>query len=351
MTKRARIAIIGAGSWAAENHIPVLRRNIDAELVGICAVEPEQLRKVQDVFNIPFATEHYQELLDHCRPTGVIISSPHVDHYKHARAAIERGCHVMVEKPFTTDGRQARELLRLEEAHGVTIVIPFGWNFSEIANAALKFVQSAVVGDVRHLILQMATPVTELFSGRLPPATQGHLLQPNPSTWADPSRAGGYGWGQLCHALGLLFLLLEDSPERVYAITGNSVTGVDLFDAATIRFRSGATAALSGSGGLAPHARTQVDLRLFGTKGQLCLDTERARVDVDTFNGESLRAPITGEGGDYNCVRPVNFFVDVCLGRASANPASALIGCRSTEVLDALYRSAHSGNPEDIHAS
>ena len=56
------------------------------------------LQKIKATFGFPFATEEYQELLQQGLD-GVVVTSPHHLHYAHARAALEAGCHVMVEKP------------------------------------------------------------------------------------------------------------------------------------------------------------------------------------------------------------------------------------------------------------
>ena len=125
-------------------------------------------------------------------------------------------------------------------------------------------------------------------------------------------------------------------------------SGVDLFDVATVRFHSGATAAVSGSSALALHAKSQLDIRLFGTRGDLSLDFERERLEVHTSEGKSFRPKVAADIGVYSCIRPVDFFVDVCLGRSGANPASGVIGCRSTEVLDAMYPSAKTGRLEAV---
>jgi predicted dehydrogenase len=344
----ARIAIIGAGWWAAENHIPNLKARNDVDIVAICAKGPENLKKVQASFDIPSATESYQELLNQFKPDGVIVSSPHVCHYEHAKAAIAAGAHVLVEKPFTTSSAQARELVHLSEESSVSIIIPFGYNFSDLALKAAEYIRGDLLGEIRHVALHMASATQELFLGKPLSDTKHCLLQPSPSTWADPSRAGGFGWGQLSHALGLMFLMVDDNPKSVFAQVGLGESGVDLFDAAIVRFRSGATAAISGSSALASHAKSQLDLRLYGTKGDLSLDFEREILEIHTSDGRTFRPDFDKGVGTYSCRRPVDLLVDVCLGRGGLNPASGIVGSRATEVLDAMYRSVESGYLESV---
>ena len=52
-------------------------------------------------------------MLDLSYLDGVVISSPHHAHYENAKAALEKNCHVMIEKPMTTVSREAETLLQL----------------------------------------------------------------------------------------------------------------------------------------------------------------------------------------------------------------------------------------------
>ena len=112
MTK-ARIGIIGAGWWAVANHIPVLKKNPDCEIVAVNRLGAEELAEVQETFGIERGFEDYREMLDAVPMDGVVVSSPHVLHYEHATAALEKGCHVLVEKPMTTTAEDARDLVAL----------------------------------------------------------------------------------------------------------------------------------------------------------------------------------------------------------------------------------------------
>lgn len=355
-TRKARIGVIGAGWWAVDNHLPILQRREDVELAGVCRLGAGELERVRSRFGFPFATEDYRELL--ARPLdGVVIASPHVAHAEHARAALERGHHVMVEKPLTTSAADARALIDLARARGAHILIPHGWNFRPATRAARRLVRDGAVGEVRHVTLQMASALHDLFDGQPLAGTETAAFRPAASTWADPRRAGGYGWGQLCHALGLLFRVVDLRPAAVFALMAESATGADLYDALSIRFAGGATAAVSGSGTVPKGLGFQVDLRLFGSEGMLLYDLEegRERLDVrrerpEAGAPEPAAAGLAMHPGDgaYACVEPVERFVDLCLGRPVENDAPGEVGLRAVEVLDAAYRSARSGRLEAV---
>src|SRR5262245_47696911 len=98
----------------------------------------------------------------------------------------------------------------------------------------------------------------------------------------------------------------------------------------------------------------------------LLLDLEegRERLEVWPDAGAAGEALEGGDAGDrdaratvyptrpgegfYECVEPVERFVDLCLGRPAENDAPGEVGLRAVEVLDAAYRSARSGRLEDV---
>ena len=124
MKRVARIGVIGAGWWAAENHLPILARRDDVELAGICRLGAEELERVRARFGVPFATESATELLREVPLDGVLVTSPHAEHYQHARAALEHDCHVLVEKPLATRAVDARQLVALARAREREILDP-----------------------------------------------------------------------------------------------------------------------------------------------------------------------------------------------------------------------------------
>lgn len=346
--KKARIGVIGAGWWAVVNHIPVLKANPNCELVAVNRLGREELDKVQREFDVPHAFEDYAEMLATVPLDGVIIASPHVNHHEHALAALAKGCHVLVEKPLATTAADARAIVAAAEKAGRQVVVPYGWNFKPFTDEAKRLVADGAIGRIEHVVLQMASALDDLMAGRPMQETEGAMFRPPASTWADPKRAGGYGWGQLVHALGLFFRIADIAPAEVFAAIGRSPSGVDYYDAAVVRFENGATASISGSSTVPKHRSVQIDLRVFGSEGMMLLNTEEERLEIRRRDGRDIVVPLApGEGG-YACEEPVDVFVDICRGVPAENRASGLVGQRAVEVLDAMYRSAASGRMEAV---
>src|SRR5262249_19919577 len=270
--KKARLGFIGAGWWATANHMPLLAQRDDVELAAVCRLGKTELRQVQEKFGFPFATEDAAELVNHPGLDAVIVTSPHTLHYEHGKLALERSLHVQCEKPMCTRGDQARDLVRIAQAKGVHLLVPYGWHYRPFVQEAKRWMDAGAVGTVQYVLCHMASPIRDLLQHGHFPAERvsgqagGMMFQPDPKTSSDPSVAGGgYGHAQLSHSTGMLSWLTALMPESVYALMTAPGSRVDLYDALSVRFAGGAIGTVSGAGTAPPSdgVRYQVDLRIF----------------------------------------------------------------------------------------
>lgn len=346
--RKARIAVLGAGWWGAQVYIPSLLADPRVDLVAVNRRDAAALEDVKRKFGIARGYTDYRALLAEEKPDGVVIVSPHTVHFEQAMAALEAGAHVLVDKPMTTNAADARAMVARADALGRQVIVPYGWNFKDFTRQAADLMRQGGVGEVRHVVCQMASPTEDLFGGDGLIETKGHMFQPNRGTWADPANAGGYGWGQLSHALGLMFAMVDLAPVQVMAMGGLSKAGVDYYDAAVVRLAKGATMALSGAATVPKHCGYQVDIRIFGTEGMLLVDVERERMELRRKDGRDTVLEIPKGAGSYQCVEPTQRLADLCLGLPVRNEAPGIVGQRAVEVLDAMYRAIRSGSPEAV---
>jgi predicted dehydrogenase len=353
MARKARLGFIGAGWWATSNHMPLLAARDDVELVGVCRLGRDELRKVKERFGFSFATEDYRELLDKCQLDGVVVASPHTLHYEHARAALAAGLHVMCEKPFTTEADQARELVRMAAERNRHLLVPYGWHYKPFIQQAKRLMDDGAVGSLEYVLCHMASPIRGLLSGagmrvdEVSGQSSQNLFEPDSATWSDPQvAAGGYGHAQISHSSGMLFWLTGLRAESVFALMTSPGARVDLYDAITVRFAGGAIGTFSGAGTVPTDQAFQVDVRIFGTEGMLLVDCERARTHLRRHDRRHVTADVALDAGSYECSGPPHNFVDLILGKTDVNYAPGESAMRSVEMLDAAYRSARSGVPE-----
>ena len=355
---KARIGFIGAGWWATSNHMPLLAERDDVELVGVCRLGKPELKQIQDRFGFPYATEDYHKLLEECELDGVVVASPHSLHFEHASAALEKGLHVMCEKPITTRGAEARQLVDHADRNGRHLIVPYGWHYKDFTQQAKKLLDDGAVGKIEFVLCHMASPIRSLLRGEefkveeveeVSGQSGGNMFNPAPSTWADPKIAGGgYALAQMSHSTGLLFWLADLKAETVYSVMSNSQSQVEMYDALAVTFTSGAIGTVSGAGTVPIDQTFQVDLRIFGTEGMLLLDCERARMHLRRHDGAHVVSDVAEDGGFYECNGPPANFAELILGVTNVNSAPGEAAARGAEMLDAAYRSAQSGKAEAV---
>jgi predicted dehydrogenase len=115
-----RIGVAGLGYWG-----PNLARNFDelAELAWICDLAPELVEKYAARYPQARASTSFDQLLADPGLDAVVIATPVPTHYELAKAALEAGKHVLVEKPPAMRAAQMDELVRIA-ADGDLVLMP-----------------------------------------------------------------------------------------------------------------------------------------------------------------------------------------------------------------------------------
>ncbi|MCT8158663.1 Gfo/Idh/MocA family protein [Pseudoruegeria sp. SHC-113] len=339
-----KAAIIGAGHFAYRMHIPVLAARDEVELDSVCRLGAEELELIRKEFGFAFATENWRDVLE--REIDIaVIASPHHLHFEQAKAFLEKGCHVLVEKPMCLDPAEAWELARIAEASGKELLVAYGWNYKPGLDEARAMI--ARIGEIEHVVCHMASFTRGIFSGGGMERWKHIAIQPDRSTWEAPEQGGGYVYGQLSHALGILFWLTDLRASTVRAETFDAPTAIDLHDAATVVFENGATGVFSGSCGVPNGHGFEVDIRLYGTEGSVVLDIETQRLTLKLPGGVVETAEVPDGAWTYSCEGPANRLVDIALGHGR-NESPAHVGARAVEVMHGILASAKQGTRHDI---
>lgn len=352
---KLRLGVIGAGSWAVASHLPNFAdRKADVEFVGVSRKGEEALTRIKDRFGFGVASEDYRDVLD----AGVdicLISSPTSFHHEHAKAAMEAGAHVLIEKPFTISPAESWDLVETAERLDKHIVVSFGWNYRPMMREMKRLMDEHGIGEIEQMTIQMSSTTRELLSntGSYPQSAEDTV--PEQATWTDPRiSGGGYGQAQLSHALGAALWLTGQRASQAFALMSATMNApVEMHDAISIRYENGAIGTLSGG---SCHLGTddnkhQLEIRAIGSDGQMLIDLGRDAATLWRDAGAiDLQLELEPDAGVYNCMGPPNTLIDLALGRDVVNCSPGELGARTVELLDAAYRSAESGGLESVEA-
>ncbi len=132
-----KIGVIGAGALGF-HHTRILRDVPGAELVGFHDANPERAAKVSAELGVAsFAS--LDELLDKVDAVSVVVPTPF--HHKVAAPALERGLHVLIEKPIAATIEEADSLLAIAKRTGAVVQIGHVERFNRAVRAALPYVE------------------------------------------------------------------------------------------------------------------------------------------------------------------------------------------------------------------
>lgn len=127
---KLKVAIIGAGQIVWASHLPNYEKlSNDAEVIGICDVNYEQAQKTAKQFGIRDAFPSVEEMLNNIAPDAVSVCVPNKFHYETVCYALERGCHVLCEKPPALTAGQAEEMERIAEEKNK--ILTFNFHFRQ----------------------------------------------------------------------------------------------------------------------------------------------------------------------------------------------------------------------------
>lgn len=132
-----RIGVIGAGALG-HHHVRIMRELDGAEMVGFYEQRPERAAQVSAELGVR-AWESAESLVDACDALSIVVPTP--AHYAVARAALERGKHLLIEKPLTETLEQADELLSIAARTGALIQTGHVERFNRAIRGALPFVE------------------------------------------------------------------------------------------------------------------------------------------------------------------------------------------------------------------
>lgn len=145
-----KVGIIGAG-WIADKMAEALSPLSDYCVYAIASRSLEKAAAFAERWNVPKAYGSYEEMLDDKDVDLVYIATPHSHHFPHAMLALEHGRHVLVEKAFTANAREAEILIRTAREKGLFITEAIWTRYMPLSHKVKEIMESGIIGEPRLL--------------------------------------------------------------------------------------------------------------------------------------------------------------------------------------------------------
>jgi predicted dehydrogenase len=334
---RVGVIGLGIGKWHAESY----QHTSGAELVALCDRDRRLLKAVGKDRGI---TRLYPRIDDMLADPDVDAVSVCLPNYLHARvsvAAMERGKHVLCEKPLAATVRGARDILRGMRLTGRTCMVAMKFRFTPEAHVISDYLRRGELGDPYYGCTHYLRPIQGIPTGK-----QNWFVKKNRS-------GGGALIDNGVHLLDLNWYLMG-CPDPVFAFGSTYAKfgqdmepikkdfNVEDFGCGLIKFANGATIYLDNAWASMVESEV-IGLRVLGTRGGATMwpfDIVQSR---DGKN-RSVKPPLEGMVVQTQFE---HFIRCVQEGRPSISPPEQ--GLTMLKMLDAIYVSQKRGKAVPLH--
>jgi predicted dehydrogenase len=144
-----KFGVVGYGYWG-----PNVVRNLDhleeAEVVAVCDKSAAARKKVARAYPDVRVTDNAAELMSSPEIDAIAVVTPVWTHYELAKAALQNGKHVFVEKPFTSSADQAQELIDLAARKNLKIMVDHTFLFTGAVTKIKQLLQDGALGKLYY---------------------------------------------------------------------------------------------------------------------------------------------------------------------------------------------------------
>jgi len=143
------VALIGYGYWG-----PNLARNLHelpgSNLAACCDLDAARLALVQALYPQTRTTSRVAEVWDDASIEAVVIATPARTHFELAKAALDAGKHVLVEKPLTVSSQEAEELVELAKAQDRVLMVGHTFEYNPAVLKIKELMDQGQLGEVYY---------------------------------------------------------------------------------------------------------------------------------------------------------------------------------------------------------
>jgi len=143
---RIRVGVIGAGTFAAEAHIPGIQAHPHGEVVALCARDRGRAMNMAARFGVPDVYTDYRKLVARPDIDAVTVATPDALHGPIAVAALGAGKHVFCEKPLAMTVAEARRMADAADRSGHVSMVGFTFRYTRALQALRRLLREGALG-------------------------------------------------------------------------------------------------------------------------------------------------------------------------------------------------------------
>jgi predicted dehydrogenase len=144
------VAVAGCGYWGP-NLIRNLNQANNCRLKTVCDVAEARLRHMKKLYPDIVTTTRFEDVLEDRELDAVAIATPVRFHFEMAKAALEAGKHVFIEKPMARSTAECEELQAIAKKAGLQIMVGHTFLFSPAVRRMKEIIESGDIGKLQYI--------------------------------------------------------------------------------------------------------------------------------------------------------------------------------------------------------
>lgn len=147
-SRSEKISVGIVGLRMGKDHIDGYLTHPNTKITAICDINPEVVKKVGDRYEVDGRYTSYEEMIDKEKLDVVSIVTPNCFHQEMTELALDKGIHVLCEKPIGLNTEQAIAMNKKSQEVGKRLMINYSYRFKPKAVAIKKQIEAGIIGEI-----------------------------------------------------------------------------------------------------------------------------------------------------------------------------------------------------------
>ncbi len=283
-----KIGIMGAGRIAViladtMNKIP------EVECYGVASRDLEKAKIFAEEHGFQHAFGSYEEMLADENVELIYIATPHSHHYRHMKMCLDYGKHVLCEKSFTVNEKQAAEIFRIAEDKKLLVTEAIWTRYMPSRKMINDLLDEKVVGDVRKMTANLNYPLL------------------NKERIVKPELAGGALLDVGIYPLNFAYMHFGDNVQKIVSAAQMTSAGVDGENGMILLYEDGRMAVLNSG----IHGKSDSEGVFYGSTGCMIVENinnpESIKIyDTDRNFIREIKVPEQISGYEYEIIETIS---------------------------------------------
>ena len=283
-----KIGIMGAGRIAvilAET----MNKMPEVECYGVASRDLEKAKIFAKEHGFQHAFGSYEEMLADEKVELIYIATPHSHHYRHMKMCLDAGKHVLCEKSFTVNEKQAAEIFRIAEDKKLLVTEAIWTRYMPSRKMINDLLDEKVVGDVRKMTANLNYPL--LDKERI----------------VKPELAGGALLDVGIYPLNFAYMHFGENVEKIVSAAQMTSAGVDGENGMSLLYEDGRIAVLNSG----IHGKSDSEGVFYGSTGCMVVENinnpESIKIyDTDRNLIREIKVPEQISGYEYEITETIS---------------------------------------------